>query len=151
MKKSLLLIVFMLLLSSLVFAQTENNKAVDFNQYINDLPQLKDTLNSYMGKLPGFAKPFVSNDKINLHFIRESGEVVDIHAELKGGKVNVLDKGNLDKADIELTIKESDVNEIINSNNPRKAVKDKLNSGSISYKVNGFFKGLKFKLLKSFL
>ncbi len=149
MKKSIIFVVFILLLSSLVFAAEDTNKAI--TKYLDNLPQLKNDLNANLDKLPGFARSLIGNDKINLHFTRESGDVLEIYAELKGGKIEILDKGSLDKADIDIYANEKDINDITSSDNAKKTVKEKLNSDAISYKAKGLFRKMKLKLVKTFL
>ena len=151
MKKGVILIIFsLIILSSIAFAR-EDDKNIDISSYIENLDSVKTQLNSNMGSLPGVAKKFLKNEKINIRIEMNNGEISDIYSIIKNSQVEKLEKGSLENPDYEISLKEKDIGEIADSDNPKNTFKKKLNSGDISLKANGFFKKMKLKMLKSFL
>ena len=151
MKKYFLILIFLLLLSFTVFADNENKKTIDYSKYFDNLGEVKSQLNSNIQGLSGVAKNFIGNERVNINFTTQDKGIMQMHAIINNGQVETLEKENLKGSDLDIYIKEKDIDEIVNSDEPKKELKVKLENGEIKYKTHGFFKGLKLKIVKMFL
>lgn len=146
--KKLIFIIMLLVLSSFVYAHEDHN--IDYNKYLNDLSYSKEQANNNINHLPSVGKKLLNNNRILVHITMNNGEKKDIYGVFSKNKLITLEYGTITDVDLEVSLSEKDIQDVINSHNPRATIKSKLNK-SINYKVYGTFNKVKVKFLLNFL
>ncbi len=129
----------------------EDINQFNYGFYLNNLDEVKHIINNNSDKLPGYLKPFITNEKININFVTIDKKMINLKLGLRNSQVNLLQKGNFDNPNLEIYLIEQDINDIMYADNLRKEIKRKLNAKEITYKTHGFFTSIKIKMLINFL
>jgi len=125
--------------------------AINYTSYFNNLSVVKEAVNANANQIPGIVKQWLGNDQINIHFTASDNQLTELKIILKNGIIETLDKGSNDNPDLEISISELVLNQIMSSKNPRAEIKAELNNNGITYKTHGFSMALGMTILKTLL
>jgi hypothetical protein len=129
--KLFLLGVFLILLPGLAAAEVTQQ----------DLDQFREVANSNTDKIPDFVETLVGNQNINIH-LEDTNQTVSI--QTTGTAVAEASFDSWNNPTLVVWTEEATVQELMNSTTPRTDLEQALESGDISYEVNGLVNQLKF-------
>jgi hypothetical protein len=135
----------------LVLAFSVHAVEVNINQYLEDLDNTKTNLNSNLEVFSNGAKALIGDFDANLKLEKINGETENIKIVFKDQQIKTLEKGKLENPDLTLELKEITINEIVNSEDPKKEIKNKLKNSEIKYTAHNFWLKIKLKIALKFL
>lgn len=138
MKQAIFGLILIVLLASLVSgAGTSGN--------LSEIKQLAKELNGK--EIPPPLGTLFGDEKINLHFTMNNGEVLTLGLTTEGKKFKSLSLGELADASLNIYTTEAVVQKITTSKNSAQALKEALDNKKITYKAVGLFNKVKFGFL----
>jgi len=144
MKKVLvfgILLLFLINVSALTITgliTMEEEKMLDESFVGKELKQeFVDQVNANLDEVPDFVIGLFDNERINITLIMNNGEKRKFGAITKNGKLLKLYKGFVPKPTMKVTVKESTIDRIKDSDQSVDELVDALNSGKIEYEGIG--------------
>lgn len=101
-----------------------------------DIEAAATQFNNNTAALPGFVKTLIGDQRINLH-LTVDGENRTIGIVMEGIQIKNTSEQPLDSPSLEVWLSEQAIADIMQSNSPIEEFSAKLQSGEISYQVNG--------------
>lgn len=119
------------------------------NTTAEQLQQLKQEVNANSENVPDFVKSIAGDQRINLYINASQEE--SFRLETTGSSILVLEEGSWDSPTLEIWTDSGTLTEFVNSDEPGKLVREKLDDGGVNYEAHGFWNTLKFSLIDIFL
>lgn len=138
MKKLILALFVMIILSSLAFA--------DLNADITAVS--KEMVGQ---ELPGSLGRFMGNDNINVYIKMASGEEKVLGISIQNKKISKFEIGELAQPSLKVHLSEETLNEIFYSKTPIAAMNRILKEGKVTYEAVGFKNKIKFGMAVLFI
>ena len=138
MKQAIFGLILIVLLASLVSAAGASGN-------LSEIKQLAKELNGK--EIPPPLGTLFGDEKINLHFTMNNGEVLTLGLTTEGKKFKSLALGELADASLNIYTTEAVVQKITTSKNSAQALKEALDKKEVTYKAVGLFNKVKFGFL----
>lgn len=139
MKRVIPFILFLLLFSSLAFAESMGTEMQALNEDLEG-----QVIPSPLDKL-------FSDERINVHFAMEDNSDVVMGLITSNGKFSSLSSGELEDPSLNVYVAEDVMAEIENSDNPGEVLQTALKDGRIRYEAIGFFNKIKFAAIRGMI
>ncbi|MFB6204470.1 MAG: hypothetical protein ABEJ75_02395 [Candidatus Nanohaloarchaea archaeon] len=117
---------------------------------LEHLPQYAEEFNNNTAKLPGIVRSLIGDQRINVEITRQGREDLVLGVVMKGVKIARINDTRVENPTLEVNTSMKTVESILNSANPARTLRAKLESGAIDYRVHGAFNRLKFFFLRIF-